>query len=84
MFETELNFFIANQPKLVASYDGRFLILRGETVEGDYATALDAYEAGIERFGAGNFMLQKCVAGPEAYSTTVHTPGIISLEDASK
>ncbi|WP_419862414.1 hypothetical protein [Candidatus Palauibacter sp.] len=67
-FSAELDFFIANQDQLVEQYDGRVLILRYQKVEGDYGSMDEAYEAGRERFGLGNFMIQPCFAGEAAYT----------------
>ena len=71
MFELELNYFIANQEELVAKYGGKTLVLRGESVEGAYDSALEAYRSAQKRFPVGTFMIQPCEPGPSAYSVTI-------------
>jgi len=74
-FHQELEYFIAHQDELVHLYRDQYLVLVGEHVFGAYPTIGDAYAAGVEEFGLGNFMLQLCKPGPEAYTSTIVTPG---------
>ncbi|MEQ1898725.1 MAG: hypothetical protein ABL971_15225 [Vicinamibacterales bacterium] len=71
MFDTELSYFIAHQNELVARHHGKTLVIRGEHVEGAYATPLDAYLAAQKQFALGTFMLQPCESGPRAYTVTI-------------
>ncbi|MEI6666867.1 MAG: hypothetical protein WCP29_01825 [Acidobacteriota bacterium] len=73
MFDKELEFFIANQDRLVAEHRNQFLILRGPQVVGVYPTLLDAYVEALRRFAPGTFMLQRCEPGPDAYTVTIST-----------
>ena len=71
MFDTELAFFKAHQDELVSRHGGKTLVIRGETVEGVYASALEAYLEAQKRFQLGTFMIQPCEAGPRAYTVTI-------------
>jgi hypothetical protein len=71
MFDRELEFFIAHQDELVAQHPGKVLVLRGESVEGAYDSAIEAYLDAQRRFTLGTFMIQPCEAGPGAYSVTL-------------
>lgn len=71
LFETELDYFIQHQGELVKQYGGKVLIIRGETLESVHDTALDAFLEGNRRFGRGNFMIQECIAGPDAYTVSI-------------
>ena len=51
-------------------YNGRFLVIRDEQVEGDFSTQMDAYNWAAERFPLGTFLLQECTPGDEAYTQT--------------
>ena len=77
MFEKELAYFIREQSDLVKQHGGKTLALEGESVVGVYETALQGYLAIKEKGQLGKVMLQSCVAGPEAYTATVSTLGII-------
>lgn len=77
MFEKELSYFIREQSQLVKHHEGKTLALEGDAVVGVYENSLEAYLA-IKRNGQlGKVMLQTCSAGPEAYTATVSTLGII-------
>jgi hypothetical protein len=70
-FEKELAFFIENQQELVKKHMGKILVIKGEKVIGVYPTALEAYVKTQKKHPLGSFMLQPCLPGPEAYTTTV-------------
>lgn len=71
MFETELAYFKQRQEALVARYRGTSLVLRGKKVIGAYPSPLAAYQAAVERFEPGTFMIQPCEPGPGAYTVTL-------------
>jgi hypothetical protein len=77
-FQTELQFFKDNQDRLVQQCDGKTLVLRGKQVVGTYDSKLEAYLDAKKRFGAGNFMIQECRPGPDAYTATVVSLGVIA------
>ena len=72
MFESELKYFITHQNELVAKYDGKALVLRGEQLVGVYDTALQAYLEARKQFEPGTFMIQPCTPGPQAYTVTIN------------
>lgn len=63
-----LEYFIAHQKELVDKYNGKCLLMRGEKVVGAFDTMNEADLEGIRQFGDGNFSLQNCIPGKEAYS----------------
>jgi hypothetical protein len=71
VFSRELGFFIEHQDDLVEKYRGRVLVLRGESVEGDFESALAAYLFAKDRFAPGTYMIQPCAPGREAYTVTI-------------
>jgi hypothetical protein len=73
MFDTELEFFIANQDDLVRRYRGTVLVIRGREVVGAFPTAIEAYSSASRQFPAGSYMLQPCQPGPSAYTVTLAT-----------
>jgi len=78
MFEKELQFFIANQDRLVQEYGGKTLVLRGEEVVGVYGDALEAYLDAAKKYEPGTFMIQPCVEGSQAYTVTITSHAIFS------
>lgn len=77
MFKTELSYFIENQAVLVAQYGGKVLTLIGREVVGVYESVLEAYLKEQERHPLGTFMIQRCIAGPDAYTVTLTSTRLI-------
>ena len=73
MFEKEFSFFVEHQDELLQTYQGRTLVIRGETVEGDYDSPLKAYLDAQERFEPETYLIQRCVPGPGAYTVTINS-----------
>ena len=71
MFEKELNYFIANQERLLREYEGQTLVLRGEEVVSAHPNTLEAYLDAKQKYEAGTFMIQPCTAGSDAYTVTI-------------
>jgi len=67
-----LDFFIEHQEELVAKYNGKQLLMHGAEVVEAFDDLGTAYDAGLKRFGAGNFSLQKCIPGEEAYTAYIY------------
>ena len=71
MFEKELNYFIANQERLLREYEGQTLVLRGEEVVSAHPNILEAYLDAKTKYEPGTFMIQPCTAGSDAYTVTI-------------
>lgn len=71
MLEKELNYFIANQERLVQEYRGKTLVIKDEQVVGVYDTPLDAYVESMKKYQPGTFMIQPCSEGTDAYTVTI-------------
>lgn len=78
MFKEEMSYFLKNQEELVNKHDGKVLAIKESELLGVYDNVLDALEEMLEKYELGTFMLQPCVQGPEAYTVTVSTLGIIN------
>jgi len=68
--QREFDFYLSHQDELVTKFNGRFLVIRDERVEGDFATQADAYDWAVGCFPLGTFLLQRCAPGDEAYTQT--------------
>ncbi|MCQ2183006.1 MAG: hypothetical protein MJY89_06335 [Bacteroidales bacterium] len=64
----DLEFFKENQDDLVKRFDGKQLVIRLREVVAAFDSVGEAFDFGCITFGAGNFSLQRCVAGECAYS----------------
>jgi len=78
MFQQELNFFKENQNTLVQQYKGKVLVIVGKEVIGVFNNSIEAYTEATKKFKPGSFMIQPCEPGPEAYTVTISTSGIVS------
>lgn len=79
MFKEEFDYFIANQSDLVSKYRGKFLVIKGQNVVGNYSTALEAYTAIQERQEVGLCMIQSCEPGADAYTVTIATANLVQF-----
>ena len=70
--EREFQYFLKNQDKLVEKYEGRFVVIVGDEVVGDYESAGEAY-FGAQELGheLGTFLIQFATPGEEAYTHTI-------------
>lgn len=78
MFETELNFFINNQNKLIRKYLNKILVIKDDEVIGVYDTPLEAYTETQKEHELGTFFIQPCEKGPEAYTVTLSSHKILT------
>jgi hypothetical protein len=76
MHELALNYFIEHQDELCAKYNGKELLMRGAHIIGAFDSVGDAWEEGCRRFNPGEFSLQTCIPGKEAYTVDMGALGI--------
>jgi hypothetical protein len=73
VLDREFKYFIDHQEELVKKYNGRFIVVVGDKVTGDFATEVDAYVETIKTQKPGTFLIQQCVPGQAAYKQTFHS-----------
>jgi hypothetical protein len=66
-----LNYFIKHQKELCKKYKGKELLMRGAKVIDAYDTFHEAAAAGRKLFGSGNFSVQECIPGDDAYTVDI-------------
>jgi len=72
----DLKYFIANQNELCEKYGGLFLLLHNATVINTFKSPREASNKGKELFGYGNYSIQQCIEGEQAYSMECYSPRI--------
>lgn len=77
MLHNELEFFIANQDNLVDKYRGKILVIHDQKITGIFDRLIDAYLEGQKHHELGTFLIQPCEPGPDAYTATISTQGLI-------
>ncbi len=73
MLDKEFKYFVDHQEELVKKYNGRFIVIIGERVAGDFQTEADAYVEMIKTQKPGTFLIQQCIPGQAAYKQTFHS-----------
>lgn len=76
MIKKLFQFYLDNQTQLVQEYNGKFLVITDQGVSAAYDTESQAYYFGKSTFGLGNFIVQLCMPGDEAYSQHFYSPVI--------
>lgn len=73
MIDTLFNYYLKNQEKLVRQYNGKYIVITKDGVVGAFDTLSDGYDTAVVKYGNGNFMIQLCTEGEEAYSKKYFT-----------
>jgi len=75
--EKELSYFKINQEELVKKYNGKFLVIKNQKVQGVYDSEIDAYTEAKKNFELGTFLIQQCLPGEKSYTQTLHSRAVI-------
>lgn len=71
--EAEFKFYLNHQDNLVAKYDGKFVVIKGQTVLGAYDDELTAVSETSKSHEIGTFLVQQVSKGTGAYTQTYHS-----------
>ena len=66
--------YLANQENLVDQYNGKYLVIKDNAVVDAYDSEDDAFFQASEKYGLGNFIVQLCTPGQEAYTINICSP----------
>jgi len=69
----EFNYFLANHEQLVAQYNGKFVVIKGEEVLAAYDDQETAIAETVKTHLLGTFLVQKVEPGNRAYTQTFHS-----------
>lgn len=61
-------YYLDNQIELVSKYDGKFLVIKDNSVVGVFDTQEEAYVDSVSKYELGTFLIQKCTAGEDEYT----------------
>jgi len=76
MLEKEFQYYLDHQAELSKKYNGRFIVIVGDEVVGDYETRDEALEESLVDYDIGTFLIQFCSPGKQAYSQKYHSRAI--------
>lgn len=71
--EREIAFYESIQSRLAQDHHGMFVVIRGESVEGIYASELKAYVSARKKNGPEPFLIRKCVNPEKEFRPTFHS-----------
>jgi hypothetical protein len=71
--EIEFKYYLEHQNDLVKKYNGKFIVIYGQGVIGDYDSEIRAIEETSKKYKLGTFLVQKCEPGIESYNQTYHS-----------
>ena len=71
--QKQLEYFKTHQEELVKKYEGKFLVIKNQEVQGVYDTEMEAYTEAKKKFELGTFLIQHCLPGQESYTQTFHS-----------
>jgi hypothetical protein len=69
-------YYLANQDELVRMYNGKYLVISDKKVVYAAPDNGEAYNKGLELAGKGNFIVQLCTPGTDAYTSRCFTPWV--------
>ena len=71
-------FYLANQDEMVEKYCGKVIAIKNGKVLGAYEDELAAINETKKTHELGTFIVQRVSEGDEAYTVTIHSPGVPS------
>ncbi len=74
----QLEYFKIHQEELVKKYEGKFLVIKDQEIQGVYDTEIEAYTDAKEKFELGTFLIQRALSGQESYTQTLHSRVVVS------
>lgn len=75
--EELFNWYLSNQDELVKQYNGKYLVIKDNQVVDAYDDENTAYFEAEAKYGLGNFILQLCTPGKDAYTINICSPAFV-------
>lgn len=72
--EQLFQWYLDHQEELVKEYDGKYLVILENKEVIQYDDENTAYFDAVEKYGLGNFIIQLCTPGEDAYTVHMYTP----------
>lgn len=73
MLEKEFQYYLDNQSNLASKYNGKFIVIKGESVIGVYNSEREAYINTLHTEKLGTFLIQFCSVGADSHTQTFHS-----------
>lgn len=66
--EKEFKYYIDHQDEIVKKYNGKYVVIVGETVVSSHSTEMEAYLEAKKIYDLGTFLIQKVSPGENSYT----------------
>jgi hypothetical protein len=73
MLKREFDYYLKHQKELSEKYDGKFIVIKNETILGVYDSELEAVEQTAKTEELGTFLVQRCTRDDSGYTQTFHS-----------
>ncbi len=80
MLEREFDYYLQHQQELLKSYKGKYLVIVGEEIIGNYPSNEEALYQTRKTHKLGTFLIQHCTEGESAYTYTFHSHVVYDYE----
>ena len=73
MLDKEFKYYLEHQEELVKQYNGKFIVIKNNSVIGAYVSETEAYNVTLKSHELGTFLIQLCLPGKESHTVTFHS-----------
>ena len=73
MLEKEYAYYTKNKSQLIKQYKAKYIVIVGDSVDGSFNSAEEAYSYAANKYSVGSFLIQHCVENEEEAIQTFHT-----------
>ena len=76
--QDEFEYYLAHQDEMVEQYNGKVVVLKGDTVLGVYDDEIEAIDETIKTYELGTFMVHRVTPGDAGHTQTFHSRVVFS------
>lgn len=76
--QKEFDFYKSHQDELVKEHEGRYLVIKDQTVIGVYGTREEAIQEAMKEHALGTFLVQYVQSGENNHTQTFHSRVVLS------
>jgi hypothetical protein len=77
MIKKDFQYYLDHQNELVKQYNGKYLIIKDQTVVDSYDTETDALFKSQKKYQPGTYIIQRCSSGDKDYTIRFSSPQIV-------
>jgi len=78
MLEKEFKYYLDNQDEFVKKFNGRFIVIKGNTILGNYSSEIEALSETRKKHEMGTFLIQHVTPGQGSYTETYHSRVVLN------